>query len=371
MKAKTSLILALLLTAGCDDPEQSEAEEFSPVRGVVTTVVKSIEETTLRRYPGVLEPKDITSLSFEVAGKLGKLDLTVGQRVTKGDILARLDSEQFETEIEKQKASVEEYTATLSQAEEDLVRSETLLAKRVITKVRRDNDRTTARTSRAQLKQAQQALETAREDLRETVITAPFDGIINSVDTDSYSTVASGEAVTSIYAASHYEVSFSVNFETISQLTVGTPAKVRLADDPSMVLEAFVSELGERADTVSSFPVIVELKEESPFIRAGMGVEVLLEFRIPASQGYLIPISAAIAEGQIPPGAGPTAKVPVSMFVFDPGTGKVRRREVLTAGLRDNRFLVIAGLEAGEHVAIAGVSFLREGMKVKLLKPEQ
>ena len=66
------------------------------------------------------------------------------------------------------------------------------------------------------------------EDLADSVITAPFDGIINSVDADSFATVASGTAITSLYDASSYEVSFSVNFDTVAQLVVGTPAKVRL-----------------------------------------------------------------------------------------------------------------------------------------------
>jgi len=359
-----------MLAMGCDRHTQSNGDGSAPIRGLITTVVKSAEKTTLRRYPGVLEPKDITSLSFEVAGKLDKLDLTVGQRIAKGEVLARLDSEQFETDIEKQAAAVAEMTATLTQAKEDLGRAEKLLEKGVVTKVRRDTDRTKVRTSEAQLVQAEKALATAKEALQDTVILAPFDGIINSVDADSFSTLAAGTAVTSIYDATSFEVSFSVNFDTISRLVVGTPAKVRLADDPEVILAGIVSELGERADTVSSFPVIVELKDSHPLIKAGMAIEVSFEFKLPAEQGYLIPISAAITEGQIPAQAGPTAIVPVGMFVYDPDTGTVKRREVLMAGLRENQFLIIDGLNPGEHVATAGVSFLREGMKVKLLAPQ-
>jgi len=369
MKRICICITVLLVAAGCDRQTQSKGDGSAPVRGLVATMVEAAEKTTLRRYPGVLEPKDITSLSFEVAGKLDKLDLTVGQRVAKGEVLARLDSEQFETDIEKQAAAVTEMAATLTQAKEDLGRAEKLLKKGVVTKVRRDTDRTKVRTSQAQLVQAEKALATAKEALQDTVILAPFDGIINSVDADSFSTLSAGTVVTSIYDATSFEVSFSVNFDTISRLVVGTPAKVRLADDPEVALAGVVSELGERADTVSSFPVIVELKDSHPLIKAGMAIEVSFEFNLPAERGYLIPISAAIAEGQIPAHAGPTAVVPVGMFVYDPDTGTVKRREVLMAGLRENQFLIIDGLNPGEHVATAGVSFLREGMKVKLLAP--
>lgn len=360
-----------VLVSGCDQKAPTQTDSSAPVRGLVTQIVESAENTTVRRYPGVLEPKDITSLSFEVAGKLGEVDLMVGQRVAKGQVLAALDSEQFNTAIERQAAAVREIKAELRQAEEDLQRSEGLFKKGVVSKVQRDKDRTRVRTVSAQLVQAQKALTTAREDLKDASITAPFDGIINSVDADSFSTVAAGTAITSLYDAGAFEVSFSVNFEVISRLVVGTPVRIRLADDPSIVLDAVVGELGERADTVSSFPVVVVLKQGHPLIKAGMAVEVALEFQLPAAKGYLIPVSAAIPRGQIPEGSGPDSISPVDIYVFDPQSETVRQRRVMMAGIRGNDLLIIEGLEPGEYVAVAGVSFLREGMRVKLLEPRR
>ena len=370
MKHVLMVGLAALTAAGCLQQEQVEEDSMPPVRGLVTAIVKSAEKTTLRKYPGVLEPGEITSLSFEVAGKLGKLDLTVGQRVSKGDLLAKLDSTQFEVQIENRKAAVEEAEARLAQDKDDLERREKLLKKGATTRLSVDEARTDFRTSRAQLVQAQKNLKSAREDLADTSLFAPFDGILNSVDADSFATVAVGTKITSLYDSSSYEVSFSVNFETVSKLVVGTPALIRLADNPDIVLKAVVSELGERADTVSSFPVVVSLKETNPLIKSGMAVEVSFEFKLPAEKGYLIPISAGITEGQIPEGAGPNKVSPLEVYVFDPESGTVKRRNVKIAGIRENRFLIIEGLKPGEHVAIAGVSFLREGMKVKLLEPE-
>ncbi|MEM7045512.1 MAG: efflux RND transporter periplasmic adaptor subunit [Pseudomonadota bacterium] len=370
LRIKLVLLVTLLMSA-CDQQDEVGDENNAPIRGLVTTQVTSTERSTVRRYPGVLEPTEITSLSFEVAGKLEALDLSVGQRVSRGDILAKLDDTQFLVEIGNRKASVEEAAATLDQDADDLARQQTLLESGTVTRVAVDEAETDFKTSSARLTQAEEGLKSAEEDLADSVMTAPFDGIINSVDADSFATVASGTAITSLYDASSYEVSFSVNFDTVAQLVVGTPAKVRLADDPDSVLDAVVSELGERADTVSSFPVIVELKEVLPVIKAGMAVQVSFEFNLPVEEGYLLPISAAIAEGQIPEGAGSTTTTPLAVFVFDPQSSTVKRREVVMAGIRENKFLIIEGLEPGEHVATAGVSFLREGMQVKLLEPEE
>lgn len=363
-------VLALAGLTACTHEEQEITPTDPPVRGLLTQLIEETSESTERKYPGVLEPSEITSLSFEVGGKLSTVDLAVGQRVEKNEQLAVLDDTQFVVSIENAQASVNEAEALLKQAEDDLGRQETLFERGVVSKVTVDDARTDVQTRQAQLVQAQKSLRSAEEDLADTIIVAPFDGIINSVDADSFATVASGTVITSLYDATSYEVSFSVNFDTVAQLVVGTPAKVRLADDPSIVLDAVVNELGERADTVSSFPVIVELRDSHDLIRAGMAVEVSFEFALPADQGYLIPMTAAINEGQIPEDAGPRSVVPVPVFVFDPGTETVRKREVLMAGIRENKLLIIDGLEPGERIAIAGVSFLREGMKVKLIEAE-
>ncbi|MEM6496884.1 MAG: efflux RND transporter periplasmic adaptor subunit [Pseudomonadota bacterium] len=361
--------LLALITAGCGENPPKTDDQSAPVRGLITMVVQSAEETTRRRYPGVLEPTDITTLSFEVAGKLEEFNLQVGQRVKKGDVLAQLDSTQFKADVESNEASVADAKARLEQDQDRLARFEKLAKTGAATRVSVDDAATDVRSRKATLTQADRALANAREDLTKTTLYAPFDGIINSVDGQSFQTVAVGSQITSVYQTTDYEVSFSVNFTTVSRLVVGTPAIVRLADDPSVELAAVVSELGERADTVSSFPVVVQLKEIHPLIRAGMAVEVRLDFKLPAASGFLIPVKAAIPDVQIAnDGRPPQSPRPLEVFVFDADTSTVKRRQVTMAGIRENQFLVIDGLKPGERVATAGVTFLRDGMPVKLLE---
>lgn len=368
IQGSTVSIALIFLLAACDDATTAPQMTEAPVRGLVTTIVKKAEQSTRRRFPGVLEPTDITSISFEVAGKLENLDLQVGQRVKKDDVLAQLDDTQFQADVESQIASVAESNALLEQAEDNLKRQQKLFEERVASKVTLDNAETDVRTNKANLTKSERALDNARKDLSRTTLRAPFDGIINSVDAESFQTVSIGSKITSIYNAASYEVSFSVNFVSVSQLVVGTPAIVRLADDPAVELKAVVSELGERADSVSSYPIVVKLQQAHPLIRAGMAVEVSLEFKLPTTSGYLVPLSAAITDKNIGDDANPNTPTPLEVYVFDPETSTVKRRGVTMAGMRENQFLIIDGLQPGERVATAGVSFLREGMRVKLIE---
>ena len=362
---KTLLLLAISLTIFACKEEVTDKDTL--VRGLKTVLIKDTESATIRRFPSVLQPASVSALAFEVPGKLKAVTLKVGEKVKQGDVIAEIDPTSLELKVENATAAVDLAHATFQNASDNLIRQEKLLAKGSVTKVSVDNARTESATTAAQLEQAEKTLASTKDDLTKAILRAPFNGIINTFDVDSFATISAGAPIATIYATDVFEVSFSVNFEVVSLLTVGKRAKIRLADDPSIILDAVVSELGSRADTVSSFPVVVSLINGDPSIKAGMAVEVSLEFQVPAGVGFTLPLSAAIKEGQIQTKDKLTDPSPMGIFVYDPETSTVKVRQVMVAGVRENSLLIVDGLSAGERVASAGVSFLRDGQKVKLL----
>lgn len=361
-------ISVLVALVACKEEEQSGEAQ---IRGLKTHLVADSKETTVRRFPAVLEPTSLNTLSFEVAGKLEGVTLEVGQRVAKGEMLLKLDTTAFQIQLDNAEAGIRAAEASRDNAAENLARQEKLFEQGTTTKVSLDNAKTEAISSEARLEQAVKARDSARETLDKTSIISPMDGIINSVEAVSFSTVSPGVPMFSLYSPDEFEVSFSVNFDTATQLVVGTPASVRLADLPSVALEAVVSELGARADTVSSFPVVLSLKETDPVLKAGMAVEASIELPLPASRGFTLPLSAILKKGQI--GVQPDRQDGLRVarvYVYDPTTETVAEREISIGGIRENAVIVVEGLERGERVASAGVSFLRDGMQVKLLDGE-
>ncbi|MBL4749465.1 MAG: efflux RND transporter periplasmic adaptor subunit [Amylibacter sp.] len=360
------VLLAFSLTA-CKEDSPDTADTNASVRGLKTVLIEDVEYATVRRFPSVLQPASVSALSFEVAGKLKEITLDVGQRVMKGDVIAELDPRVLELNVENARAGLASSLATAKNAADNLDRQIKLLASGTVTKVMVDDARTQAETSAAQVTQAEKTLAKAEEDLSKTVLRAPYDGIVNSLEAESFATVGVASLIATIYATDAFEVSFSVNYEVVNMLTVGKRAQVRLADNPRVVLDAVVSELGSRADTVSSFPVVVTLTQSDAQIKAGMAVEVTLEFAVANGQGFRLPLSAAIKKGQIERKDQLDDPSPMGVYVYDPDTGTVKVRKVMVAGVRENSLLIVDGLSAGERVASAGVSFLRDGQKVKLL----
>ena len=72
-------------------------------------------------------------------------------------------------------------------------------------------------------------------------------------------------------------------------------------------------------------------------------------------------------EGDIRPSSTPKKDSSGYVYIFDQTTSSVKRRKIIIAGIRENSLIVIEGLKHGDRVASAGVSFLRDGQKVKLL----
>ncbi|MEL6450806.1 MAG: efflux RND transporter periplasmic adaptor subunit [Pseudomonadota bacterium] len=360
------LFASLLAVSGCF--EEDVAASDPPVRGLKTHLVADTQAATIRRFPSVLEPTALSVLSFDLAGKLLEVDLQVGERVSAGQTLARLDPEALEIQIANSEAGVRSAQAAYDNAIDTLERTQELFERGTATRVALDTAQTDAATRKAQLEQAEAALGTAQDNLTKAVLDAPFDAIVNAVEVQSFQTVSAGATIVSLYSPDVFEVSFSANFDTTSQLVVGTPATVRLADRPDRTLQGVVSELGSRADAVSSFPVVVALEESDPILKAGMAVEVAIELPLPAQEGFSIPLTAIIQEGDIAERGGPGR---AEVFVYQPDTSTIARREIQIAGVRENALLVVAGLEAGERIASAGVSFLRDGLEVKLLEQDR
>lgn len=370
------MVLMTLSLSACKDDDIDKADLGEPVRGLKTLLIENAERSTERRFPSVLQPASVSSLSFEVAGKLKEITLKVGQNVNKGDVIAEIDPTTLELNVENARAALDLSIATAENAADELKRQEQLLAKGAVTKVAVDDARTEALTTAATVTQSEKTLASAEEDLTKAVLRAPYDGIINSLEVDSFGTISATTLIATIYSTDAFEVSFSVNFDVVNMLTVGKQAKVRLADNPSVVLDAVVSELGSRADTVSAFPVVVTLAQSDATIKAGMAVEVALEFAVEQGQGYTLPLSAAIKTGQLEhrdidykrdEKYSKREPSPLKLYVYDPETSTVNSRDVMINGISENSLLVVEGLDVGERVAIAGVSFLRDGQKVKLL----
>ena len=199
-------VVLLVGVQGCGDKKQEESEQ--PVRGLRAYKVAAKAESRVRRFPSVLQPADVSSLSFEIGGQLKAVTLTVGQKVQLGDVLAEIDPRSLQSQVDQASAGVQQTQAQLDNAEGDFQRKEELLKRGVATQAVFDQSRATLLSSRAQHDQARRQLELANHNLDRSKLLAPFAGTIARVEVKSFAQVAAGQPIATLYSDDSFEMSF-------------------------------------------------------------------------------------------------------------------------------------------------------------------
>ena len=200
----------------------------------------------------------------------------------------------------------------------------------------------------------------ARRDLANTELRAPFDGTVSVRHMETSEVAARGQHVLGIYAEGAMQVAVSIPEQLIDDVRPGIEGQVILANRPDDLYQAVVAEVGSAATSANAFPVTARISDADAWVRPGMTAQLNLFFSDADTQSaYLLPVQA-IAFG--------VDNEDPYVFVFDAGTSTVRKRAVQGRGMRGNQAIVNEGIAPGDVIVVAGVTFLRDGQEVKLLK---
>ncbi len=347
-----------MAVAGCGEEPPEVVEQ---VRAIKTITITDLASGQTRKYSGIVQATDSSALSFQVSGNVQAVEVDLGDRVTQGQVLAVLDRKPYELDVQAAQAELRKARAALEEKKLDHNRQKTLYQKGWVSKAAFDQAVAAKDSTDSDVKYAGSKLNLAKRDLRLTTLTAPFAGLIAKRTVDPFMEVASGQKLFVIDAEGAVEVAFDIPETTISQITLGMPASVHFSTAQDCVCKARITEIGAVAGEANAYPVSAALIDPPPTVRAGMTAEVTIVLK-DDDQGaaYMVPL-AAIAPGEEPRQG--------YVFIYDPETSTVRRTLVRGRGATDNHVAVSEGIQPGDIVAVAGVSFLTDGEKVKLMSP--
>jgi hypothetical protein len=125
-----------------------------------------------------------------------------------------------------------------------------------------------------------------------------------------------------------------------------------------------IREVGAWSQTANAYPVTVRLGEQFPELRSGMSVEVAFEYAATSLKGDVIETGIQVPVTALR--SGPDNQHYV--YIFDKQTSTVAKSLVEGVTLRGNNVILKSGLKAGDIVVTAGVEFLNDQQKVKLME---
>ena len=349
------LLSAVVMLSGCSKEEQVIEE----IRSIKTIIVQEMSSGQVRKFSGIVQAAESSALSFEVGGQVEQVLVDIGDQVKKEQVLAVLDKEPYELLMKSAEAELVRARANLTNKKADYEREEAIFKEGAGSKKRLDQARFGYQEAGAGVKYTVSKLNLALRDLRKTTLYAPYDGNIGSRMVEPHMEVTVGQELFEIDAAGDMEVRVDIPETIINRITVNTETKVALSIRPDETVDGVISDVGTMAGAANAFPVKVALRNPPPNIQSGMTAEVTFPLQGQKDQsGYLIPPQAFLASKE---------SGRAFVFVYDSSSSSVRKTVVRLSGVQNNQAIVIEGLTTGDIVVVAGLGFLSDGQRVKLM----
>lgn len=352
------IMFGFLLLFSCGT-EEKEEQIIRPVRYMEGY---STGGSKVRTFTGVARAGVESRLSFKVPGTVKKVNVKVGDQVSKGMLLAELDATDYRLQVQQAEASLSQARAQARNARANYERTRTLFESNNVSKSNYDAARTANESAAAAVRAAEKQLELAKQQLSYTRLAAPIAGAIAAVEVEENENVAAGQPVMLLTTGSDIEVKLTVPEMLISGMKEGKEVTVTFDALPGKEFTATVSEVGvTAAATGSTFPVTVRLKEMDKAIRPGMAASVTCRFESPDERERFIVPSHAVMEDR----EGRFVYV-VTPIPDEPGFGTIQRPPVTIGELTSKGIEIFEGLSDGDKVVTAGVSRITEGQKVRI-----
>jgi RND family efflux transporter MFP subunit len=313
----------------------------------------------VRRLSGIVRAVDRSGLSFEVSGNVRAVHVDIGANVQKGQVLAELDKEPFELEVQRAEADLATANASVKKQQAEYERQKRLFEQGAGAQRRVEQAEFAFKEALASVQSTESTLDLAKRDLRNTVLYAPYDGSIGAREVEPFVEVGRGQKLFEIDAEGAQEILVGAPETIVHLLTVDMPVAVSFPTLPGKRTEGQVTEVGTLAGEGNTFPVKVRLLDPPSQVRSGMTAEATFELQSAGfAGGYPIPGHAVKPSTEANRGF---------VFVYQPDTSTVKQTPIQWRGVKDNMVVVSEGVAPGDVLAVAGVSFLSDGMKVKLM----
>jgi RND family efflux transporter MFP subunit len=348
-----ALLFALALAA-CDNGKTAP----DPVRPVLTQTVVPGAAASRDAYSGELRARYETDLGFRVGGKLVSRAVDAGARVTRGQVLARLDPQDAKLAVNAAAAQFASAESDLTLAKSELDRHADLLAKRFISQSAFDVKQNAFNAARARLEQARSQAAIASNQAGYTTLVADTGGVVISVAADAGQVVSAGQPVLRLAHGEEKDVVVNAPESQLARFKVGQDVAISLWADPAKTFPGRIREIAGGADAATrTYAVRVSALSVPDSAQLGMTATVLFNPTADARL-VLLPLTAVANERTDP-----------AVWVVDPKTGKVNLRKVAIGQFREDGVTITSGLAAGDVVVTAGVHKLKPGQVVRLAAP--
>lgn len=347
------LLPALVLTLGAGGAASAQDAPSGDATPVEFVAVKRAEALIQLSLTGTIEARDVVNAGFREGGRITEVLVSEGERVRRGQPLARIDSLQQQEALNVAQASLAAAGSQVVVARQASDRAETMLARGVGTRAARDAAAEALAAAETAAERARTQVEVSRRALADTTITAPFDGVVTSRGADPGQIVGAAQEVLRVARLDSLRAVFQAPDDPHLDDALGARVLLRPIDHPTVEMVAHVSEIAPLVGPTTG-SVEVHAAIDNPDADAGrLGAPVRGTLAFPASQAIWLPWTALMRAGE---GA--------AVWVVG-ADSRVTLRPITVQRYETGGFFVAAGLEPGEVVVGAGSQMIYPGRLVE------
>lgn len=353
---------AAVLTAGLLSGCGSGQQQATPSVKVNTFKVFTSSTPIQRQYTGTVEALQEVPVKAKVSGTVTEKYVSGGERVTAGQPLYRLDTRTYRSNLASAQADAAKAAATYQNAQTDLARYDKLIASGAISHQVYDTQKAAVSEYRSAVNAAQAQVQIARDNLNDTIVTAPFTGTLSmdDVNVGTYATAGTTPLVT-ISSSDPLYVQFDMSEAEYLNLVrenggtsaLGDTLKLQLSDGSEYgytgkIVQINPSMNGGQISFKAAFP------NPGNLLMPGMFTTVISDSQV-AANSMLVPTQAIIP------------LLDKNMVDVVSG-GKVVQKAVNVIGTYGLYSIVSSGLNPGDEVIVAGQSKVVSGQAVQAVE---
>lgn len=362
MRRRVSIYLPLALTAvvltqGCKNKTANAADPVAQQLVVGTENIAIAHEGSVTNGPaisGSLVPELNATVRAQVAGSVLSTSADLGQTVTKGQTLARIDAGGLQDAYLSARAGVASAQSSYEIAARDLQRSQTLLGAGAIALRDLEASQRSTASARAALEDGKSRLALAQKNFENTRITAPFTGVVSQRSVGAGDVVQPGSALFTVVEPSSMRLEASVPSDQLSMVRVGTDVAFSVTGYPSREFHGKVTRVSPSVDPATrQVQIIVSIPNLGHTLVGGLYADGRISSA--TQHGIVVPNAAIDTRMQRP-------------AVLKVHNGKVERIDV-TLGMRDPNAETVAiasGVNAGDTLLVAAAQGITPGTPIRV-----
>lgn len=355
------ILIVTVVIASCSskNPNKKDANNLEPRVLPVTNVL--MRDTNLyREYVADIQAVQNVELRARVQGFLEKIYVDEGQVVRKGQVLFKINDEEYRAELAKANANLESAIAEAKASELEVDRLKVMVDKKVISETELSVAEARLKAVNAKIEQARWAKSNAELKLSYTSIRSPFNGIIDRIPFKVGSLIDHGTLMTTVSDISEVFVYFNVSEGEYLEYVKNTVKEsggrnklvtLMLADGTQYPYEGSVETMGgEFQASTGSISFRARFPNPNSLLKHGATGKIRLSNTL--NNAIMIPQKAVF-------------EIQDKNFVFVvDSTNQVRMRNFVPKTRFSQYYIVESGLKSGEEIVFEGIQDIRDGMRI-------